>query len=65
MAFLHYGAELRIQLDEPATRQAMEAIASHATRGGWVTVTEEQTGRELSLLVTAGIPVWVTTETER
>lgn len=62
MAFLHYGAELRIQLDEPTTRQTMEAIASHATRGGWVTVTDDVTGREWSFLVTAGIPVWVTVE---
>jgi hypothetical protein len=58
MAFLHYGSELRVELDESAMRQAMEAIASHATRGGWVTVTDVQ-GKQWSILVTAGVPVWV------
>jgi hypothetical protein len=58
MAFLHYGTELRIELDEPETRQAMETIASHATRGGWVTVTDVK-GQQWSILVTAGVPVWV------
>lgn len=61
MAFLHYGTKLRIQLDEPAIRQAMEAIASHATRGGWVTVTDVK-GQPWSILVSAGIPVWVNAE---
>lgn len=58
MAFLHYGVDLRIELDEPGMRQAMEAIASHATRGGWVTVTDVH-GAQWSILVTAGVPVWV------
>jgi hypothetical protein len=61
MALLHYGAELRIQLDKPGMRQAMEAIASHATRGGWVAVTDVK-GRQWSILVTAGVPVWVSDE---
>jgi hypothetical protein len=61
MAFLHYGAEVHVQLDEPGMRQAMEAIASHATRGGWVAVTDVQ-GRQWSILVTAGVPVWVSDE---
>lgn len=58
MAFLHYGSEVRIQLEESAMRQAMEAIASHATRGGWVTVTDVK-GQHWSILVSAGIAVWV------
>lgn len=58
MAFLHYGRELRIELDESALRQAMQAIASHASRGGWVTVTDVK-GGEWSILVSAGVPIWV------
>ena len=61
MAFLHYGAEVRIQLDEPGMRQAMEAIASHATRGGWVAVSDVN-GQQWSILVTAGVQVWVSDE---
>jgi hypothetical protein len=58
VAFLHYGTELRIELDEPALRQVMETIASHATRGGWVSLTGAK-GGQWSILVTAGIPIWV------
>jgi hypothetical protein len=61
MAFLHYGTELRIQLDEPGLRQAMETIAAHATRGGWVSLTDLR-GRQWSILVTAGIPIWVSAD---
>jgi hypothetical protein len=61
MAFLHYSTELRIQLDGPALRQAMETIASHATRGGWVSLTDVK-GGQWSILVTAGIPIWVNAE---
>lgn len=58
MPFLHYGRDLRIHLDESTLRQAMEAIASHATRGGWVTVTDVN-GKQWSILVSAGIATWV------
>jgi hypothetical protein len=58
MAFLHYGSDLRIQLDLGATRRAMETIGSHATRGGWVTATDVK-GRDWSFLVSAGIPIWI------
>lgn len=58
MAFLHYGTEIRIRLDEAATKLVMEAIASHATRGGWVT-TADTDGREWSFLVSSGIPIWI------
>lgn len=58
MALLHYGSELRIRLDASATRQAMEAIGAHATRGGWVTVTDTD-GQNFSFLVTAGVAVWI------
>lgn len=61
MSHLHYGNEVRIQLDSADMRQIMEAVAAHATRGGWVTVTDVQ-GREWSILVSAGIPIWVTDE---
>lgn len=58
MALLHYGSELRIRLDAAATRQLMEAIGAHATRGGWVTVSDTE-GQEWSFLVTAGVPIWI------
>ena len=58
MAFLHYGPDLRVQIDQPMTKLIMEAVASHATRGGWVTATDVE-GRDWSFLVTAGIPIWI------
>jgi hypothetical protein len=58
MALLHYGSEVRINLDAAAARQVMEAVAAHATRGGWVTATDTQ-GQKWSFLVSAGIPIWV------
>jgi hypothetical protein len=58
MALLHYGSELHIEVEDAATRQVMEAVAAHASRGGWVTVTDTQ-GRDWSLLVSAGIPLWI------
>ena len=58
MAYLHYGSELRIRLDDTAAKLVMEAVASHATRGGWVTTTDTD-GREWSFLVTGGIPIWI------
>lgn len=58
MAFLHYGPDLRLQLDQTVTKRIMEAVASHATRGGWVTATDVE-GRDWSFLVTAGIPIWI------
>lgn len=58
MTTLHYGSEVRIQLDPAATKLVMEGIAAHASRGGWVTATDVD-GREWSFLVTVGIPIWV------
>ncbi len=58
MTFLHYGSELRVQLDPSAIKLAMEAVGAHASRGGWVTVTDIA-GRQWSFLVSAGIPIWV------
>lgn len=58
MALLHYGSEVRIRLDEEATRRVMEAVGAHATRGGWVIVTDTD-GKEWSLLVSAGVPIWI------
>jgi hypothetical protein len=61
MAFLHYGTELRIQLDGSELRQATETIGAHATRGGWVNVTDVK-GQQWSFLVTAGVPIWVSAD---
>jgi hypothetical protein len=58
MPYLHYGSDLTIELDASATKRVMESVGAHATRGGWVIVTDV-TGREWSLLVTAGIPIWL------
>lgn len=58
MAYLHYGSDLRIQLDQAMTERVIERIGAHATRGGWVTATD--TGkRAWSFLVSAGIPIWI------
>jgi hypothetical protein len=62
MALLHYGTELRIRLDVPTTRQVMEAVGAHASRGGWVTAIDED-GQEWSFLVSAGIPLWISETT--
>ncbi len=59
MPSLHYGPELQLHLDAGTTRQAVEAIAAHATRGGWVTIIDLD-GRQWSLLISPGIPIWVT-----
>ena len=58
MAVLHYGSDLRIKLDDTGTKLTMEAIAAHATRGGWVTAADRD-GRAWSFLVSAGIPIWI------
>jgi hypothetical protein len=61
MRYLHYGSQLRIRLDPVAIDNAMEEIAAHATRGGWVTA-PDTTGREWSFLVSAGIPIWISAD---
>lgn len=58
MPLLHYGLQLEIQLDASSARQLIEAVGAHATRGGWVTVTGTD-GRHWSLLISAGIPIWI------
>lgn len=58
MPTLHYGNDLRLPLDAAAARRVMESIGAHASRGGWVTVSDTE-GREWSLLVSAGIPIWL------
>ena len=63
MAHLHYGADVRFDLDATTTRQVIEAIGAHATRGGWVSFTDLH-GDEWTILVTAGIPIWVAPDTE-
>ena len=57
-ARLHYGTELVIEIDEASQRQVMESVGAHASRGGWVTVTDTA-GRERSFLVSAGVPIWI------
>ena len=58
MPYLHYGSELRLELDASASKIAGEAIGAHATRGGWVNVIDTA-GRAWSLLITTGIPIWI------
>lgn len=58
MSYLHYGSDLRLELDAGAAKRAVEAIAAHATRGGWVRITDVNE-REWVLLISAGIPIWV------
>jgi len=58
MPTLHYGSGLEIELDVSNIRQTIEAIGAHVTRGGWVSVVDAG-GRQWSLLVSVGIPVWV------
>jgi hypothetical protein len=58
MSSLHYGSEVRIELDASATKMVVEAIGAHATRGGWVTITDKH-ATEWTLLISAGIPIWV------
>jgi hypothetical protein len=61
VTILQYGPDLRIELDPSTTRQVTEAIAAHATRGGWVTATDVS-GRKWSFLVSSGIPIWLNEE---
>ena len=58
MTTLHYGSDVRIELDPAALKLVTEAVGAHASRGGWVTTTVVA-GREWSFLVTVGIPIWV------
>ena len=58
MALLYYGSELRIHIEAATTRQLMEEVGAHASRGGWVTATDSE-GRDWSFLVSAGVPIWI------
>jgi hypothetical protein len=58
MARLHYGPTLHFELDPTTTRQVTEMIGAHATRGGWISFTDEH-AKQWSILVTPGIPIWV------
>jgi hypothetical protein len=57
-AVLHYGLQVQLRLDEAATKLAVEAIGAHATRGGWVTITDVD-GKQWTVLISAGIPIWI------
>ena len=59
MPTLHYGPWLEICLTAQECHNVMDAAGAHATRGGWVTLTDTGT-RQWSLLISAGIPMWVT-----
>jgi hypothetical protein len=61
MPFFHYGSELSIELDRSATKMVTEDVGAHASRGGWVSVTDV-TGRTWTFLVTAGVPIWLNEE---
>jgi hypothetical protein len=58
MAELHYGPDVTISLGTAETKNLVEAIAAHASRGGWVTVSDT-TGHEWSFLVSPGVPIWI------
>jgi hypothetical protein len=58
MASLHYGPTMRFELDPDTTKRIMEEIGGHATRGGWVTLTDLH-AKEWTILVTPGIPIWI------
>lgn len=57
-ALLRYGSEVCIRLDAASARQVMEAVGAHASRGGWVTVTDDD-NLSWSFLVTPGVPIWI------
>jgi hypothetical protein len=61
MPYLHYGPEMRLKLDAANTKRAIEAIGAHATRGGWVSLVDTD-GREWSVLVSPGVPIWVSAD---
>lgn len=63
MAYLHYGLTMQFELDAETIRRAIDAIGGHATRGGWVTFSDVH-ARQWSILVTAGIPIWVEPDAE-
>ncbi len=63
MARLHYGPSQYFDLDPDTARQVGEAIGGHATRGGWVTFSDLH-GDEWSILVSAGIPIWLAPDGE-
>ena len=58
MPYLNYGPQLQLRLDDEAADRAVEAIAAHASRGGWVSVTDT-CARQWSLLISAGVCVWL------
>lgn len=61
MARLHYGPTLHFDLDPTTTRQVIEMIGAHATRGGWISFTDQH-DKQWSVLITPGIPIWVETD---
>jgi hypothetical protein len=62
-ATLHYGPTLAIELDHDAARQIREEIGAHATRGGWVSVTDRN-AKVWTMLITPGIPIWFDSDSE-
>lgn len=64
MARLHYGPALHFELDPKTTQRVTETIGAHATRGGWITFADRQ-GKQWSILVTPGIPIWLEPDSEQ
>jgi hypothetical protein len=64
MARLHYGPTLHFDLDATTTRQVIETIGAHATRGGWISFTDQH-DKEWSILITPGIPICLEPDPER
>lgn len=58
MPTLHYGSDLHLYLDDEGARRAVEDIGDHASRGGWVSLTDRK-GARWELLITAGVAVWL------
>jgi hypothetical protein len=55
---LHYGTELELDLNDNGAHGAAEIIGDHASRGGWVRITDVD-GRHWTLLISPGIPIWL------
>ena len=58
MPTLHYGTKLELDLNDKGAQGAAETIGDHASRGGWVRITDVN-GRQWTLLISPGIPIWL------
>jgi hypothetical protein len=60
---LHYGTELELDLHDKGAHAAAEIIGDHASRGGWVRITDVD-GRQWTLLISPGIPIWLSPDAD-